>query len=366
MPFAIIFVVACGVTAALVPLVMRLSHRWGWLAQPGPRHVHRVATPTVGGIAMWGGFVAALALSFVFTASPGPLQRLPSENLRLLLLVAGASLVWFVATIDDIRPLPAAPRLALQAVAALIAVGPYLWQQTVFPDPEGAQGIIITAFENPFGGQIHLANVHPLLAVGFTLFWIMGMTNTVNWIDGLDGLAASVTLIAALVLALHTFVLGQFTLVLLPLMLAGVCAGFLPFNFHPARIFMGDGGAMVLGYILAITAIIGGAKLATALLVMGIPILDVAWLILYRRFSGKHAMASDRQHLHHRLYDLGWSQRQITAFYTSISATFGAIGLLIPPQLRLLKLVALGALVLLLAGVLVWATRARRRAPASE
>ncbi len=185
------------------------------------------------------------------------------------------------------------------------------------------------------------------------------MINIVNWIDGLDGLAAGVTLIAAIILAIHTWTLGQYTVALLPLALAGACVGFLPFNFHPARIFMGDSGAMVLGYVLAIAAIIGGAKLASALLVLGVPILDGVWMVLYRRYSGGRASAADRRHLHHRLLDLGLSQRQVVLLYYTVSALFGAIALLVPDGYRALKLAALGLLVLLLAGVLLYVTRRR-------
>ncbi len=357
-----VFALAAAVTLGATPLVMRVCRRLGWVAQPGPRHVHTTPTPTLGGSAMFLGLLVALAGSFALTDGPGPLERLGVERLRLGLLLAGATVVWLVATVDDIRPLPALPRLAAHIGAALVAVGPYLWQRQVFADPEGAHGILITAFENPFGGQIHLANLSPWLAIGFTVFWIVGMINTLNFIDGLDGLAAGVTLIAALILAIHTVVLRQYTVAMLPLILAGICLGFLPLNFHPARVFMGDGGAMLLGYVLAISAIIGGAKLASALLVMGIPILDVAWLILYRRFSGKRAMGADRQHLHHRLFDLGFSQRQIVAFYYTISGVFGAIALLIPPELRILKLVALAILMLMLALVLGCVTRYAKRA----
>jgi UDP-N-acetylmuramyl pentapeptide phosphotransferase/UDP-N-acetylglucosamine-1-phosphate transferase len=182
------------------------------------------------------------------------------------------------------------------------------------------------------------------------------MTNTVNMIDGLDGLAAGVTLIAATVLAIHTIQLNQYTVALLPLALAGVCCGFLPYNFHPARIFMGDSGAMVLGYLLAITAIIGGAKLASALLVLGIPILDSLWMVAYRRYSGGHLMRADRQHLHHRLLDLGLSQRQVVLLYYAVGTIFGALALL-PAGYGLLKLGGLALLMILLVGALFYVTR---------
>jgi UDP-N-acetylmuramyl pentapeptide phosphotransferase/UDP-N-acetylglucosamine-1-phosphate transferase len=244
-------------------------------------------------------------------------------------------------------------RLGVQVVAALIAVGPYLWEQTI--GDSGARGIIATAFNTPLG-QVNFHDIWPPLAIGFTVFWLVGMTNALNWIDGLDGLAGGVTLIAALVLAAHTYSLGQYSLVMLPLALAGACLGFLPYNINPAKIFMGDGGAMVLGYTLAICSIIGGAKLATATLVLGVPLLDGAWLIVYRRWRGSRASESDRGHLHHKLYDIGLSQRQVVWFYYAVSAIFGVLGVLLPDSW--LKLAALAVLTALMA-LLLWALARR-------
>lgn len=359
------FVVAFVVTAVLTPPIIRLSLREGWVAQPGPRHVHRSPTPTVGGLAMIGGFAAALLLSFALERLDPALQRSSFEHLRLGLLLTGASIVAIVSLIDDLYDLPALPRLAVQIVAALVAVGPYLWDHTLYPDALGqlteARGIIITAFNFPFINQIHLHDLSPWLAIGATVFWIVGMQNMVNWADGLDGLAAGVTLIAATILALHTLDLDppQHTVALLPLALAGACAGFLPFNFHPARTFMGDVGAMTVGYILGVSAIIGGAKLATALLVMGVPLIDMAWLIVARTLSGGSAARSGRDHLHHRLLDMGLSQRQVVFVYYTLSAVFGIVALLnVPPAAKLFALVVLGSLVL---GFILYAMR---RAPA--
>jgi UDP-GlcNAc:undecaprenyl-phosphate GlcNAc-1-phosphate transferase len=185
------------------------------------------------------------------------------------------------------------------------------------------------------------------------------MQNMVNWADGLDGLAGGVTLIAASILALHTLRLDppQYTVAFLPLALAGACAGFLGFNFHPARIFMGDVGAMTIGYILGVSAIIGGAKLATALLVMGVPLIDMAWLILSRILHGRSAAHAGRDHLHHRLLDLGLSQRQVVLCYYTLSAVFGGVALLdLPPAAKLVALVMLG---LLVGGLLFYASTRR-------
>lgn len=357
----LIFSVAAGLTALLVPVVARLSVRMGWMAQPGPRHIHRVPTPMVGGIAIIAGFTAALLLSFALERLDPALQRSPYEHLRLGLLLVGTAVVASISFVDDLWDLPAWPRLLIHFGAALIAVGPYVWDHTLYPDalgtPTEARGIILTAFNFPFVQQVHLHNVSPWLAIAATLIWIVGMQNMVNWADGLDGLAAGVTLIAAAVLTLHTLRLDppQVTIAVLPLAIAGACAGFLPFNFHPARIFMGDVGAMTLGYLLAVSAIIGGAKLATALLVLGVPLVDMAWLVLWRLLHGRSAATAGRDHLHHRLLDLGLSQRQVVVFYYSLSAAFGAIALLdiMTPAAKLLALVILGMLVL---AVLIYAS----------
>ncbi len=361
------FGVACAVTALLTPPLIRLSLREGWVSYPGGRHLHAHPMPTVGGLALLAGFTVALLLSFIWQAFEPAFQRAPFEYLRLGLLLTGVSLVAAISLIDDLYNLSALPRLGVQILAALVVVGPYLWDQTLYPDalgqPTEARGIILTAFNMPFINQVHLHNLGPWLAIGATVFWIVGMQNMLNWVDGLDGLAAGITLIAAAVLALHTLSLSppQLTVALLPLALAGACAGFLPFNFSPARTFMGDVGAMSLGYLLAVSAIIGGAKLATALLVLGVPLIDGTWLIVTRLARGSSAARAGRDHLHHRLLDLGLSQRQVVLGYYALSAGFGAIALLdLSRAAKLFALMLLGVLVL---GIILYATW---RAPVSQ
>lgn len=354
------FGLAAGITALLTPLVIRVSLQRGWVAQPGPRRVHLTPTPKVGGLAMLAGLVVTLTCSFFLPAFDPRFQRSSFEVLRLALLLVGATLVAIVSFADDLLDLPAAPRLAVHFTAALIAVGPYLWDQHLYLDalglPTEARGIILTAFNFPFINQIHLHTISPWLAIGATLFWIVGMQNMINWADGLDGLAAGMTLIAGTVLALHTLRLGQWTVALLPLALAGACMGFLPFNMHPARTFMGDVGAMTLGYVLGASAIIGGAKLATALLVLGVPIIDMTWLILSRALNRRSVAQAGRDHLHHRLLAMGLSQRQVVAFYYVLSMAFGAIALL-EVMTPIAKLAALGTLGVLVVGVLLYAAR---------
>lgn len=326
------FGIAAALTWLLTPIVIRLCHQRGWLAHPGPRHIHRVPTPTVGGVAILTGIIAAMLLSFSFNQFTPLLQRTAFEQLRITLLLTGVLLVASVSLIDDVRPLSPWVRLPVHGIAALIVVGPYLWDPTLYPDIHGhateARGIILTAFNFPYVGQIHLHHMSHWLAIAATLFWIVGIQNMLNWVDGLDGLAASITVAASLILAAHAVILGQWTIAILPIALAGACVGFLPFNFPPARVFMGDVGAMALGYLLAISAILGGAKLATALLVLGIPAIDMAWLILWRALRGYPVAISGRDHLHHHLLDLGYSQRQIVALYCTVSVAFGSVALL--------------------------------------
>lgn len=334
--------VAGVVSASLVPQVTILAHRLGLVQAPSEaRHVHSRALPRIGGLAIFNAFMAALGVSFWL-----PVERFPIELERIILLVVGSTLVVAVMLYDDLVGVAPIPKLLWQAAAAAIIVVPRLRG----PD----HGLVIDQFNNPLGGVVHLPLV---VAIGFTFFWVLGMMNTLNWLDGLDGLAGSVTLIAAGVLFVHTFFRPegnpQFTISLLPVALGAAVLGFLPYNWHPARIIMGDTGAMFLGYALAVISIIGGAKIATALLTLWVPILDVAWVILYRVFNGRSPVSADRGHLHHRLLDLGWSQQQIVLFYAGVSGVMGAMSLVLPwPQLKLAALIIVGLVGLVALGIL--------------
>ncbi|MFQ5577737.1 MAG: MraY family glycosyltransferase, partial [Anaerolineae bacterium] len=234
---------------------------------------------------------------------------------------------------DDVFDLPAWPQFAAQFGAALIAIGFTIFIERVTLPIKG---------ETPFPWFI----TYPL-----TIFWVMGMLNTVNFLDGLDGLATGVAAIAALLFAWHAYSLGQDRVYLFPLALAGASLGFLPFNFSPARIFLGSGGSFTLGWALASLSILAPAKVATALLVLGIPIIDVAWLIVSRWRTKGSPLIPGRDHLHYRLLDIGLSQRTIVLGYYAFCLTFGLLALLISS--RIYKLVA----IVLLAGstfILLW------------
>ena len=341
------FGAALGVCAGLLPLVGRIAVHLGLVDRPGKDRMTTRPLPRIGGVALYLAFLVGLGVTFVL-----PVDRTfdPTETGRLALLVIGASIVFLVMLADDALDL--APRLKLgwQIGAALLVTLPAVWGP--------GRGIVISDFRFPLLGTVDL----PLwLAIPFTVFWIAGMMNTINWIDGLDGLAGGVTLIASGVLFVHTYFqpaeTRQYTIALLALLLGGCVAGFLPFNWHPARIIMGDCGAMFLGFALATISIIGGAKLATTMLALAIPILDVAWLIVARLLRRQSPMERDVSHLHHRLYELGLSQRQVVSIYYGLCLAFGALALLLDETLS--KLIALLVAAAVLALLLLVLARVR-------
>jgi UDP-GlcNAc:undecaprenyl-phosphate GlcNAc-1-phosphate transferase len=225
--------------------------------------------------------------------------------------------------------------------------------------------IFIESFNNPLTGS--LAEGWPYwLTVTITLFWLGFMMNTVNFLDGLDGLATGVAAIASLLIFFHaTFQLNQVSVGLLPLALFGATLGFLIYNFYPSKIFMGS-GAYFLGYALGTLSIIGGAKMATILLVMGLPLSDVGWQIVRRLSRGKNPMLGDRGHLHFRLVDMGYSQRNIVLGYYAFSLIFGGIALITTS--RLFKFLSLLIMGMILVGtfVLVSWTASKKPQPKSN
>jgi UDP-GlcNAc:undecaprenyl-phosphate/decaprenyl-phosphate GlcNAc-1-phosphate transferase len=275
---------------------------------------------------------------------------------KLLALLGAGLLLVVVGGIDDkrmphFRELSAAPQFLAQLAAAGIAV---------------AAGIIIVDVRDPtaagpFGGLLHF----PLwAAIVVSLFWIAGMINTVNFLDGMDGLASGVVAIAAGALAFVSLRLGQTDVAVLCLALAGVAAGFLPHNVPSARIFMGTSGAWFLGFMLATLAIIGGAKLATALLVVGVPVFDVALLIVIRSLRRQPFWHADRSHLFHRLLDVGLSQRRTLLLYYCLSGAFGLYAFVFTSNQSIglgLKIYGLVALVAIMAGILAILTRRQAR-----
>lgn len=338
MAFALVFAVSFLVSLALTPAAGRLGLRLGIADVPGGRRKHTGRVSRLGGVALFAAFMAGLLVMVLLPEGIRPATNDPKETTRLLGVVLGAVFVFAAGIWDDTRELPSGPLFGVQAVAAGIAM--------LFL-------IFIEVVNNPITNRQIWFPWY--ITVPLTLFWIMGAMNTVNFLDGLDGLAAGVTAIAALVLTIHMVREGQHSVALLPLALLGSTLGFLPYNFHPARVFMGSGGAYFLGFALGTLSIVAGGKVATLLLVLGIPIMDVAWQIVSRVRRGQPISQGDRGHLHFRLADMGWSQRRIVLAYYAFCALFGGMALLI--STRLYKLIALLVLAGMVAGVFVWASR---------
>jgi UDP-GlcNAc:undecaprenyl-phosphate/decaprenyl-phosphate GlcNAc-1-phosphate transferase len=324
--FVGVFVLSAGMVLLLTPVVIRLGLRWRLVAEPGGRRRHQGRVVRIGALALFPSFAVATLVSLAIPRSD------PLEPIRLAGILLGLAMVTLLGLVDDRNRLPAWAQLLGLAAAALTAI---------------AFKVFIEIFNNPLtDGQI---KVDWYLMLPLTLFWLVGMPSTMNFLDGLDGLATGVTGISALVLFVHMLRLGQYSVAILPLALAGCCAGFLRYNFYPARIFLG-GGAYVLGYALGALSIVAGAKVASALLVLWVPIIDVAWQI-YRRWRRHQSPAlGDRGHLHFRLLDMGWPQSRIVLVYYSITALLGVVALVVSSRLlkvAVLAVIGLAVLVLL-------------------
>ncbi len=337
----LVFAASLLVALALTPLVTRLAVQAGLVDRPSPRRTE--LKPRGGGLAIAAGLLAGILLSFLVT--PG---RTDAEDARILGLLLGGGVVVLIGLVDDRWEISAGWQIAGQLVASLVAV---------------AFGVLIDGLNNPLSGWIGAPFLEfPFwVAVGLTLFWFVGAMNTVNFIDGVDGLAGTIVGVAAVVLFVHTFALGQYSVATLPAALVGAVLGFLVFNLPPARITMGTTGSALLGFMLAGMSIVGGTKAASLLLVLGIPILDTAWLILNRMLRGQSPWRGDRSHLHHRLQALGLGPRAIVLVLGGVSATFGALALLMPTPGS--KLLALAGMTLV---TLVALVRLARAAPAGD
>lgn len=351
MIYLLTFLVALLFGAGLTPLAMAVGVRVGLVDRPGGRRQHRGAVPRTGGLALFAAFTTTVLLILLLPrllppewAALFPPRNDPKEIQRLIALLVGGAFCAVAGFLDDRYQWASGPQYAVQVIAALVAV---------------AGLIFIKHVNNPFGQGFLLGpGGFPWWIVGpLTLFWFMGMMNTVNWLDGQSGLVAGITAILCGVLAIHMLFRAdppQLSVALLPVALLGTALGFLPFNFT-SRVFMGSSGSYFLGFALAALGIIGGARLAAVMMVIGLPVVDVAWLIYDRRRRGIPLGQGGRDHLHFRLQDRGIGPRVIVVGYWLFAASFGALTLLLDD--RLYKLVALVGLGLVALAVMVWAGR---------
>jgi UDP-GlcNAc:undecaprenyl-phosphate/decaprenyl-phosphate GlcNAc-1-phosphate transferase len=317
---ALPFILAAFAAAALIafvltPLVRRIALRYDAVDQPDQRRVNVVPIPRGGGVAVAIAFIVVAAGVGITNADIHvlPVPRAVGPSTVVALLLGGALAAGF-GVLDDYFDLRARWQFAGQLALALFAI---------------SLGVVVELVKDPFApGVIRLDGP---FAIGFTVVWIAGMINSINFIDGLDGLSSGVALIAAVTLGMISLTaqVNQPFIAVLCFGLAGSLLGFLRWNFQPATIFVGTSGVMFIGYTLAVLSILGSAKVAVALLVLGVPIIDAFWIIVRRISQRRSPFSPDRGHLHHRLLEVGLSHRQTVLLIYGICAGLGALSLLL-------------------------------------
>ncbi len=292
------------------PLYIIFAKKRGIVDKPSARKVHRKPMPTTGGIVIWIAFLVGILFAF----NSAPLFMEPFSD-RIIGLVLGGFIIILLGLYDDIKGISPKGKLACQILAAIALMG---------------YGFVIRELTNPFGtGQLALG----IFSIPFTLIWIVGVTNAINLSDGLDGLAAGISGIVAIFILAAALSQGNFVVAFLALALAGSALGFLPYNFSPAKIFMGDTGSMFLGFALSAIAIEGYQKstavvtLLVPIIALAVPIMDTALSILRRSVRKTKVFAADKEHIHHKLLLERESQRGVVLSLYFLTACFGLIAL---------------------------------------
>jgi UDP-GlcNAc:undecaprenyl-phosphate GlcNAc-1-phosphate transferase len=321
--------------------ILAISKKRKWLDIPDEeRRVHSKPTPNLGGIAMFLAFWLIIA-SFIY------FNQVQGAYLKYIIgLFVGSIILFVTGIIDDRKKINPSVKLIAQIIAGLTVI---------------SAGVGITYINNPFGGFIYLNQIQiPVLTLNcvvynitliadiLALLWIVGMINVINFLDGLDGLASGVSAIAFIAVYILSMspAVNQPLSAIIALIALGAIIGFLPFNLNPAKMFMGDSGSMLLGFLLATLAIVAGGKLATALLVLGLPIFDGIWVVTARLYHGKKPWTAGRDHLHHKIMDLGISKRNIVFIFWIITAFFAGISLIQGAKMKFLSLIIILALLI--------------------
>ena len=321
---AIAFLLAFITAFVITPHTMRLAKKVGAIDIPNDRRVNKKPMPRLGGLAVISGFFVSVIYLLITTSFEGKINLFGPENywIKIIGFVIGAIVLGVTCYIDDVKGIPSLVKLAAQIVAAIIVV---------------ACGIKIDDISIPFTeGKIVIGEI---LSYILTVCWIIGITNAINLIDGLDGLSSGVTLISCLSL-LMVFALNGSPLIAIVLItaLAGAIVGFLPFNFSPAKTFIGDTGSNFMGFSLAIISILGVAKTYTALvliapiIILAMPIFDTVFAIFRRLIKGKSLKAvfqPDKGHLHHKLMAKGYTQKQAVLIMYGITAILGMFAVIL-------------------------------------
>ena len=345
----------------LTGLMRRVALKYQIISSPRARDIHKKPIPRLGGPAIFLSFLIVSLLVFVILKNLSFGQGLwIGLDKHFVGILLGGLIITLSMLVDDIYGLRAWQKLFFQILAVIAVIG---------------SGIGINTLTNPFGGVIDLNSVYiPIMTIGgityhfslwsdiLTLIWMVGMMNVINFVDGVDGLAAGLSTIAAgtIFLLAISISVSQPALAFVAIMLAGASAGFLIWNFPPAKIFMGDSGSMFLGYMLGLLPLISGGKLATAFLVLGFPIVDGLIVAGGRVVRGQNPFNSpDKTHLHHRFIKAGFSQRQSIIFLYLIAIAFAWVAL---RSTTIEKLVAAGILVALLIGLIFYLRYKARKA----
>jgi len=298
------FLAAFALSLFLTPLVRQLARKVGALVYPNDRSVHKVPVPHLGGVAIYVSSVTAILISR------------PLDKTAETALILGGLVILAVGMLDDFLTLRPWQKFLGQAVSAGVVM---------------AIGVDISFLTNPFSGSL---TVLGFLAVPLTLLWVISFENLVNFSDGLDGLAAGITGITATVIIFASAKAGAFGVPPAAAAIAGSVLGFLPYNFHPASVFMGDAGAMYLGLAVAVLSVQGLVKSAVfmsvlaPILTMMVPISDMAFAVVRRKLGGLPVLQADHDHLHHRLLELGIGQRNVVLSIYLVSIAFGGLGLI--------------------------------------
>src|SRR3989339_1094060 len=299
--YLLTFFLALIVTYFATPIAKNLALKLKAVDIPNDRKIHTTPIPRLGGIALYAGFLTPVLAAFILASYTG-VKLNPRAFWGVIL---GGTIMLVVGIRDDIKPIRPMTKLCWQIGAAILIM---------------FFGVEISFISNPFNGMLPLG----LLAIPLTLFWVVGVTNAMNLIDGLDGLATGVTAISSITLffvALRTHQIGA---AILLLALASASLAFLRYNFSPAKIFLGDSGSLLLGFVLATAATIGVLKttlvvaMIVPILILGVPIFDTLWAIGRRLGSGQHPFKADNKHIHHLLLRAGFNQREaVLAIYTA-------------------------------------------------
>ncbi|WP_040204215.1 glycosyltransferase family 4 protein [Neobacillus jeddahensis] len=295
----------------LTPLVKKLAFKIGATDKPNQRKVHQKIMPRLGGLAIYISFLIGIAIIQPNVKSLLPIMN-PNENLHMAIII-GSIIIILTGILDDTKEISPKLKLFGQILASFVVV---------------FIGDLRVEFINlPFGGgQLNFG----FLSIPITMFWIIGITNAINLIDGLDGLAAGVSTIALFAIAGMAFLMGNPYVMILALITAVSSLGFLIYNFHPAKIFMGDTGALFLGYLISVLSLLGFKNvtfisLVIPIIILGVPISDTFFAIIRRLVNKQPLSAPDKSHLHHCLLRLGFSHKQAVLLIYAMSAVFGLV-----------------------------------------